>query len=546
DALTTTPAGVGGGRPALPRANTYMSLSIPGNPIDETQFANAWSPTNPQGSVWPTENFSTLVDSVPVLSPAYFASGASIDNLYGEIVRANVAPPPPDPEGQAAYERAFNLLYADVSDFDEQGRPVTVKGPSPFYINYRNKYKRYTDVLVSYLTNYLQYDLSNPNDARRWAILAPTLRGPVDEAYNDLQTARPGVIENAVATLGQYQQSSLAAIFTRARQTYETTRKGSLADPNIFWHLCEPFPANWFAPSAADNFTQVTIDSQRVRITENSRFESYGASGGVNFGLWRVGGGGSHQSQQYDLSEDTTGLKASFRFGRVEIRRRWLDASLLSLRGWSTAGRSPGSYSNGNDSNNPGVFSLLPTSFIVARDIQISATWGSTDIHNASQSTSASASVGWGPFSLSGSYSNSSSTRTFNSSFDGTTIIVPGIQIVAWLSTIVPFCPPTGGPPAQPPATRFAVPQRRNPYALPYTTRASLSEQEQGEFISARTDNGGSRRTPIPSQPVQAPIPDIPMKKTVSAEDRVASNKLAPELIPSQDGLMLEVVSLDN
>jgi hypothetical protein len=211
--------------------------------------------------------------------------------LYGEIVRANVAPPPPDPQGQAAYEQAFNILNADVDDYDEQGRPIKVKGPSPFAINYQNKFNRYSAAMASYAAGYNQYDLTKPDDARKWAILAPILLGPVDLAYKDLQTARPGVYETAVATLGQYQQSSLAAIFTRAREIYEQTKRGSIIDPFLTWHLCEPFPGNWFAPSAAGNFTQVTIDSRSVRITEQSRFESYGAGGGVNFGLWRVGGG---------------------------------------------------------------------------------------------------------------------------------------------------------------------------------------------------------------------------------------------------------------
>ena len=516
DALTTTPRGLGTGRPILPRTTTYMSLSIPGNPVDVTQFANAWSPTNPNGSTLASENLATLVDPVPVFIPAYAASGGSTDDLYGEIVRANVAPPPPDPVGQAAFDRAFNLLNADGTDFDEEGRPITVKVPSPLYRNYQNRLSAYNAALLSYLTNFNQYDLSNPADARKWSILAPVLQAPVDQAFNDLQTARPGVVETAIATLGQYQQSSLAGIFTRARQLYDQTRRGSVLQPGFFWHLCEAFPGNWFADSAAANFSQVTLNSSRVRISEDSRFSSYGAGGGVNFGLWRVGASGSHQSQQSDMSQQTSNMNISFRFGRIEIRRRWLNSALFSLRGWSTAGRSPGDYSNGRDTNNPGVFALLPTAFIVARDIKISANWGQTDLHTASQSTSVRASVGWGPFSLSGNYSNSSSTKRFSSSFDGTTITVPGIQIIAWLSTIAPFCPPTGGPPAAPVARRdlAVLEQRRNAYAARYAMVSAGSGDDNG-FEGVLSSDGRSR---IPSQPALAPA-DEPQGTFVNAEE---------------------------
>lgn len=508
-----------------------MSLSLPGNPVDPTQFANAWSPDNPNGSTWPAENFSNLVDAVPAESPVYQTIGG-LDQLYGEIVDANVAPPPPDPAGQAAYEKALSILQADGTDFDDQGRQITVKVDSPFYVNYKNKSAAYNAALTSYLTNFLQYDLSKPDQARKWSILAPVLQAPVDQAYRDLQSARPGVIETAVATVGQYQQSSLASIFANARQIYTQTRRGSLNGDGTFWHVCQAFPGNWFAESAAANFSQITLTSRSLRISEDSHYSSYGAGGGVNFGLWRVGAGVSSQSQQYDMSSDTSDMTVSFSFGRIEIRRRWLNQSLLSLHGWSTAGRAPGDYSNGNPDDNPGAFPLLPTSFIVARDIKISANWGHTDLHTASQSTSVDASVGWGPFSLSGSYSNSSSTRRFNSQFDGTTITVPGIQIVAWVNAINPFCPPTGGPPSQPETRRLQVPAKRhNPYALPYMAPAPAVDLE---VVLGRA--------PVRSAPAPAPAPAVPVSAFVSAEPEVAARGEPA----GEPALMSEFVSAEN
>ncbi|WP_369211863.1 hypothetical protein [Streptomyces flavofungini] len=498
DALTVTPSGIGGGQPILRRASTYMSLQLPGNPIDAAQFANPWSPTNLSGSVAASENFATLIDPVPLLTPAYAVGGVSTDTVYGEIVRANVNPPPPDPDGQKAYDKAFNLLFVDGQDFDQDGLPVTVKVDSPLYRNYKNKFQIYNAALLSYTTNYLQFDLSKPEDQRKWAILAPVLRAPVDLAYQDLQAASPGVVESALATLGQYQQSSIAGTFSRARQTYTQTRRGSLVDANIFWHLCEAFPGNWFAESAAANFTALTLQSSRLRLNEESRFSRYGVGGGVNLGVWRVGAAGTTERTQYSLNTETSNMTISFRFGRIEIRRRWLDTSLTSLRGWSTAGRRPGDYSTGEvNDKNEGIFSLLPTAFIVARDIKISADWGSTDLQRATQSTSIRSSVGIGPFSLSGSYQNSSSTRRFASSFDGTTLTVPGAQIIAWLSSVIPFSPPTDGPPSAR-AEQLALaaarrPARPNVYAAPWLESPGGGEAEgpvsPGMTPASMTDN---------------------------------------------------------
>jgi hypothetical protein len=51
---------------------------------------------------------------------------------------------------------------------------------------------------------------------------------------------------------------------------------------------------------------------------------------------------------------------------------------------------------------------------------------------------STSASLSFGPFSVGGSYSHSSSKETFKSTFDGVTLKIPGLQILAWISEICP------------------------------------------------------------------------------------------------------------
>jgi len=54
----------------------------------------------------------------------------------------------------------------------------------------------------------------------------------------------------------------------------------------------------------------------------------------------------------------------------------------------------------------------------------------------------AKANFGWGPFSVSGGYSKSSSSKKFASEFDGTTISNPGLQIIGWVCSVVPNSPP--------------------------------------------------------------------------------------------------------
>jgi hypothetical protein len=158
---------------------------------------------------------------------------------------------------------------------------------------------------------------------------------------------------------------------------------------------------------------------------------------------WRGAAGSvSRSTSSVDIESSTTDIEIKFKLGRIEIRRPWLNPSILTLDGWSVPGRVKDSYSNGkNDESNQGIFPLLPTAFLIARDIEITANWGTTDYRRAESSTSASAGVGWGPFTLSGSYNSGQTDITFQSEFDGRTIKVPGIQIIGWFSTVVPKSP---------------------------------------------------------------------------------------------------------
>jgi hypothetical protein len=74
--------------------------------------------------------------------------------------------------------------------------------------------------------------------------------------------------------------------------------------------------------------------------------------------------------------------------------------------------------------------------------VSIEAEWKAEDYRQVQESISGHASVGWGPFQFSGSYSRSTSNTTFNSSLDGGTLKVPGVQIIAMISSIIPYSPP--------------------------------------------------------------------------------------------------------
>ncbi len=154
---------------------------------------------------------------------------------------------------------------------------------------------------------------------------------------------------------------------------------------------------------------------------------------------------GSSGSTHYHMDADS--LELSAKLGVVRIYRPWLNDLIFKMNKWFVDNDDKDGISNGKlQGNESSVIPLIPTAFIVAREIEITADFTSEDKKHVESSVSGSASVGWGPFRISGHCSHSSSKDTFTSTFDGGTLKVPGMQIVAWVSEIVPASPPENVP----------------------------------------------------------------------------------------------------
>ena len=73
-------------------------------------------------------------------------------------------------------------------------------------------------------------------------------------------------------------------------------------------------------------------------------------------------------------AEDSTNIVISFKGKTVRIIRQWLDTSLLGYDNITIAGAKAGHWSTGvMEPTNKGVFPLLLTAYIVAKDISITA-----------------------------------------------------------------------------------------------------------------------------------------------------------------------------
>lgn len=442
-AFTSPPPGASG-EGASQADQTYLTLMWPGQQLDPADFANPWGPNNTTGSVFATENFSKMVDEIPSMNPIYSPKVTTISSLYGMVLKAQVVPPPPDPAAEQALKDANDFLQADVTDVDSStGATKTVKGDSPVYLQYKAKKLAYDNAVTTMMNTYIGYDISNPSDQQKWSLLGPPLIDAVNTAWDDWGNANKDKVEDELAVQAQSSNNQIGQVFDDAKAQYTQLRRASTMDAGGYYWSSHASPGNWFAESAAASWTTATLDSESLYKSEHSDMTSSSEGGSGGWGLWSVGASHSSSDQHQSMAEDTSSLKVSFEYARIDINRPWLNFLLFSLKGWKMTDMEPGSYSSGNRVQpDSATFPLLPTSFIAVRNLKITASWGHEDSSFTASATSSGGSVGWGPFSISGSYSHSSSDKTFNSTFDGATISNPGLQIIGYVNTIVPYSPP--------------------------------------------------------------------------------------------------------
>ena len=124
-----------------------------------------------------------------------------------------------------------------------------------------------------------------------------------------------------------------------------------------------------------------------------------------------------------------------FDYLQVSITRRWLNGLILQFPGWSLPGLPAGFFSNGSSQNNDGKIPLLPMSFIAIKNLKIIGNWSSDEANEIYRRFNSPGSATFGPFTL-------SAFGTSLGTFDGSTLSIPGISILAWYCSVFPVLPP--------------------------------------------------------------------------------------------------------
>lgn len=444
DALTHVPGGEKTGD--FDKATTFLQMTknVVLNPDD---FKNAMSSINPKGSVSSAFALSALVDFVPTVSAEASETTKLLSRTYKNIVDHANAGNAEIPAQKAIYDKAYAFLNAKTSIPNFDGPPTETFGPSPIALAYDQNQTAYVNAIGGYRVAFDNYNFDNIDDQRKFQAVAPGLQNTIDQAKNKWVREGKENVERAQQALRTTINDAVSAAITQAQDAMDDQH--SMAAQTMGgnkWFASYVMPTNWSDPSCKG--TKLTLSSKFLKTHVSEQASEYSKDSKGLF-WWSSSSekgktetdGTSMQSDEFELSAELI---------TVRIRRPWLNTTLFNMTDWWAKGTPKNKISTGKiKGNEDSTLPLIPMAFVVAKDVTIKSKFTSQDTaHFKSNSSSQEKSGwGWGPFSGSGRYTQShSENSTFNSSYADGTLKLPGLQLIAWVSSITPPCPPMDPP----------------------------------------------------------------------------------------------------
>lgn len=437
DMLTYAPKGKDSGFSDQTTLFQMVPVGIPVNPDD---YANQFSPVNPKGNMNAAEFFSALVDAKPMAQSIYARSSESIESIYGNIIRYANTAQAPNKEQLELYNKAKAFLEQEIEVEDFMGNKTKQTQNSPIYNAYVTNKTAYVTAVSSYRNAYNNYDLDKTEDQRSWQANEPMLRLAVENSYNTWQNNGAARVEEAMSAMATSLNNATAGILSQEKQRFDSSQLASSTGAGSPWHLSYASPSNW-TNLEAPIFTSMKLDSNSVKLSDNSNFEQYGGKTTFQMGLWSHSVSGEYSKQEDKCHLQSSSLQISLDLAVVNIMRPWFNSSIFKIHGWTNDAYPDGSISSGKFNDKAAALPLVPTGMVVIKNLVINGDFKDEDKDLITKSTSGQGEIGIGPFKVGGSYQSGNKTYNIDTTFENGSLSVPGLQIIGFISEVIPFSP---------------------------------------------------------------------------------------------------------
>lgn len=249
--------------------------------------------------------------------------------------------------------------------------------------------------------------------------------------------------ETNIAIIAQYQAMEGASFWQKLEEQFQNNQEKDDAEMEFSPVILAPSYDNWYKNEGWTKFefTQKDMDNQKTSTSIQAA-----GSMGFDYGIVSIEGEGSFEQDQGYTKIQETDLTFKCELMRVTLARPWMNPLLFNSRAWKFSLDAPaGEYSSGGsivEGIKPtGAFVSLPTTYILARNVEIVGMFTDTVEEKLKRNIEASATVGIGPFSISGRVSYGESEEKIKGTIAKNSIKIEHTQIIASISQVLPKLP---------------------------------------------------------------------------------------------------------
>ena len=247
-------------------------------------------------------------------------------------------------------------------------------------------------------------------------------------------------VDKINAFITQVTQRDMMLWKQRLLEMYDDAKMSALGPGQEFF-FTSLIPGG-FAKSAG--WTNYSANHSTLDASTHTKTNSWSVGGGLNFGLFSVGGEAAGESSDFSRDFAVSSFGISFELAQVIISRPWFYPEFFINRGWNLRKGEGWMFDEmPSDGQMPPKGNLIgyPTSVLFARNIVITSADFSSAYKAHSSSVGGKAGVGWGPFFIGGSYRHGESDTSLHTESDAQSIRVPGMQIVGFVNHMIPKSP---------------------------------------------------------------------------------------------------------
>jgi hypothetical protein len=421
---------------------SFIAFCAPGVAIAEADLSFGDMTTKAQINA--NGAFSQVVNNIPNSKGFWGLTGKKVWDIYQDAITNITLPTTQLTDAQQKMlKKAQDFLVQTVTKTDPfTSAQTTVTQDSVPYAAYKACQTAYLAALTNY--NGAQILANAPGASnevvQKWARNAAGLKSVVITAYgNWTSNGYKDYVEEALGIISNLAGQGPSAMYQSMKANFDMDRLTDTLGQQFYPTYV--YPSDPLQAALSSSWLGYEFNLADVQTFQSQSQTNSGGSASGGWGLWSASASAQYGQGQQSYECDTTGLSVSVDLLQVPLSRAWMRPEIFWSHGWKwapSAGFGPIS-----DGATPpqGLMPLYPTAVILAQNLVINLDM--TNQTNSSQwsSISTQASVGWGPFSVSGNYSSSQSSAQSHFTKTDSGISVPGPQIIAYVCEVIPQSP---------------------------------------------------------------------------------------------------------